>query len=257
MDTLLHELTAIDDTLVRDGLLTTKAEAIFAALDTAKDSGTFRGIQSFIESNRVTKTRFTREYNRCQVLNGSTIADLLDQQSFWLKAHVRFVKHYHPHLLPLLKNRLNSYRRQHLYLFEFDDAVKIGMTRYAASRRLKEVESMLGGGAKGKVLAFLPYAGRVERLLHDLFAGERLTIGSHREFYSLEAKDRLTALFAQISNDKKRIASLRYIDKYKNVSDYLMDNDSVRPVAKKYGLSINTIQKLRHCMAIAIGDFDL
>lgn len=146
-----------------------------------------------------TATRFAQEYHRSDLSRQSTLLSLMGAQSFWLNAHYRYVSLFQPEFKSMLDARYKRIASQHLYLFLIDDMLKIGMTTGEPEKRLAEVCNELGGVSDAMVVSFVPYAGRVERLAHELFSRNRIEVGNHREYFDRKLLPRLIDQFDELA----------------------------------------------------------
>lgn len=266
-------LGEVDPALLDDGMPSEKLLQIFDAL---KKIGATYGYQlnERFQGQIRTETKINRAYHTNKLDKQGSIAKLYKAQKFWLDCYYKKVAALHPEVLPLVDARFANLASQHLYLFEIDNVIKIGMTTREPEIRLSEVVQELGEADKAEVLRFVPYAGRVEFLAHQLHKQFLAPVGNHREYFKVVIKERLLEEFDALikskpvayeppvikmtpsptpTKEKEQVpkrqrrgkTKAELLEGHADIVEALQKGLGVRAASRETGKSANTVQKVK------------
>lgn len=242
-------------------------------LEALKPITTHSLIECWDDNRRILKTTITAKYKKSKFDNISlmTFQELDFSQSFWLNAQFKRLAHYSPNYLNLFKARIAEINKQNLYVMQFDDLIKIGMTTRETSDRLKEVKAALKNHIevkKATVLTTVKNAGRLEKLLHQKYNSKRQRIGAFTEFFKLsdneikllidelsntdiqkylppEIPQKIEAIEAKKIAGRKKKTSQELILEYPQIAELLRAGTGIRETARQTSSSVNTVQKVK------------
>lgn len=267
-------LASIDPTLLDGDQPSEKLEGIFTALR-ALGITSDRNLGSVFYRKANIETTINRAYHTNKLDKQGSIAKLYKAQTYWLDAYYRKVASLYSEAKPLVDARFANLASQHLYLFEIDDVLKVGMTTRDAETRLSEVVKELGGARSATVLRFVKNAGRVEFLVHDLFRPHSAELGNHQEYFKISAKEKLITQFDELIKIKpepyrpplinggpastvklpgrKAKTDSQVVAEYPDVVTALKAGKGIRPTSRITGRAVNTVQKVAQAMARLAG----
>lgn len=185
-----------DGWLDNSGSPSDKLLELFAALLPLSDLERF-----WRQPSKIGQVELTADYRKNK-FNSLYSLECFDRaQRFWFDSFLRRQAKFEPNCLPFIVQKIQALNRQSLYvmgvtgsfpLLPEQEFIKIGMTSRNPEERLKEVLRSLkpyGDHIQIEVLMVKKNAGRLERLLHRYFQKHNISIGSFREFFSIQTKD--------------------------------------------------------------------